>query len=84
MKMVFTLMEVMMNNQRLTTVIKDRALEKLDNFEDCTDELKYLAFLDEIAYNEVAERYLVIKHTTGYAKNSFRHKLKIFLRTLVG
>ena len=73
-----------MNNQRLTTVIKDRALEKLDNFEDCIDELKYLAFLDEIAYNEVAERYLITKQTTGYAKNSFRHKLKIFLRTLVG
>lgn len=73
-----------MINQRITTVIKDRALEKLDNFEDCIDELKYLAFLDEIAYKEVAEKYLVIKHTTGYAKNSFRHKLKIFLRTLIG
>ena len=73
-----------MSNQRITTVIKDRALEKLDNFEDCIDELKYLAFLDEIAYKEVSERYLVIRQTTGYAKNSFRHKLKIFLRTLVG
>ena len=73
-----------MINQRITTVIKDRALEKLDNFEDCIDELKYLAFLDEIAYKEVSERYLVIRQTTGYAKNSFRHKLKIFLRTLVG
>ena len=73
-----------MINQRITTVIKDRALEKLDNFEDCIDELKYLAFLDEIAYKEVSERYLIIRQTTGYAKNSFRHKLKIFLRTLVG
>ncbi len=73
-----------MINQRITTVIKDRALEKLDNFEDCIDELKYLAFLDEIAYKEVSERYLVIRQTTGYATNSFRHKLKIFLRTLVG
>ena len=73
-----------MINQRITIVIKDRALEKLDNFEDCIDELKYLAFLDEIAYKEVSERYLVIRQTTGYATNSFRHKLKIFLRTLVG
>ena len=73
-----------MSNQRLANLIKDRALEKLDNFEDCIDELKYLAFLDEIAYKEVSERYLIIKHTTGYAKNSFRYKLKIFLRTLVG
>ena len=73
-----------MSNQRLTNLIKERALDKLDNFEECIDELKYLAFLDEITYKEVAERYLVIKHTTGYAKNSFRYKLKIFLRTLVG
>ena len=73
-----------MSNQSVTNLIKERALEKLDNFEDCIDELKYLAFLDEIAYNEVSERYLIIKQTTGYAKNSFRHKLKIFLRTLVG
>ena len=73
-----------MSNHRLSTVIKDRALEKLDNFEDCTDELNYLTYLDEVAYNEVAERYLIIKQTTGYATNSFRHKLKIFLRTLVG
>ena len=73
-----------MSNQRLTNLIKERALEKLDNFEDCIDELKYLAFLDEVAYNEVSERYLIIKQTTGYATNSFRHKLKIFLRTLVG
>ncbi len=41
-----------MSNQRLTNLIKERALEKLDNFEDCIDELKYLAFLDEIAYND--------------------------------
>ena len=73
-----------MSNQRLTNLIKERALEKLDNFEDCIDELKYLAFLDEIAYKEVSERYLIIKHTTGYATKGFRHKLKIFLRTLVG
>ena len=73
-----------MSNQRLTNLIKERALEKLDNFEDCIDELKYLAFLDEIAYKEVSERYLMIRQTTGYATNSFRYKLKIFLRTLVG
>ena len=73
-----------MSNKRLANFIKERALEKLDNFEDCIDELKYLAFLDELAYNEVSERYLVVKQTTGYAKQSFRHKLKIFLRTLVG
>ena len=73
-----------MSNQRLTNLIKERALEKLDNFEDCIDELKYLAFLDEIAYKEVSERYLLIRQTTGYATNSFRYKLKIFLRTLVG
>ena len=73
-----------MSNQRLANLIKDRALEKLDNFEDCIDELKYLAFLDEIAYKEVSERYLLIRQTTGYATNSFRYKLKIFLRTLVG
>lgn len=73
-----------MNNQRITTVIKDRALEKLDNFEDVIDELKYLSFLDEKAYQEVADRFYVVKNTTGYAKQSFRHNLKLFLRQLVG
>ena len=67
----------------IVDVIKGRALEKLDNFEDCSDEMRYLAMLDQDAYEEVSERYFIIKHTTGYAVKDIRHKLKLLIRGLV-
>lgn len=73
-----------MSNENLVETIKRRAFEKMDNFEDCRDEIKYLSMLDQDAFEDVSHRYWVNKKTTGYAVKDFRHKLKLFFRTIVG